>query len=76
MLHIQQRRIPDDRFARLVEFDGDPNSVIAVQRFLSEHGYILLRRALDRAKVIAARHTLAWNLFHKPYEAFVFWLGW
>lgn len=29
-----------------------------------------------RAKILADRHTLAWNLFHKPWDFFVSVLGW
>ncbi|MCZ6773228.1 MAG: hypothetical protein O7G83_14790, partial [Proteobacteria bacterium] len=29
-----------------------------------------------RAKIIGRRHLLAWNLFHKPCESLLLWLGW
>ncbi len=29
-----------------------------------------------RAKVVGESHSLAWNLFHKPCESVLLWLGW
>jgi ectoine hydroxylase-related dioxygenase (phytanoyl-CoA dioxygenase family) len=55
MPHIQQREIPQDRFGRLVEFDGQSDSPADVQQFLQEHGYIVFRQGLDRASIMSAR---------------------
>jgi hypothetical protein len=39
--------------------------------------YALLRPGMQgRAKITSHRHPLGWNLFHKPWEQLVFWLGW
>ena len=55
MVQIQQREIPADRFGRLMEYEGRVDSTNDAQRFLQEHGYLLLRQALDAEKVMAAR---------------------
>ena len=42
-----------------------------------DNPYALLRPGMQgRAKITAARHPLGWNLFHKPWEQLVIWLGW
>lgn len=58
MPYIQQREIPADSFGRLVEFDGQPDSPTEVQQFLEDHGYIVVRQALDRATVLSAREEV------------------
>lgn len=55
MPDIQQSEIPAERFGRLVEFDGQTDSPLDLQHFLRGHGYIVLRRALDRGSVMSAR---------------------
>lgn len=55
---IQQREIPSSLFGPLVEFRGDTCSESALQSQLSEHGYCLLRGALDRHEVLAARREV------------------
>jgi hypothetical protein len=29
-----------------------------------------------QARIVAESHSLAWILFHKPYESFLMWMGW
>jgi hypothetical protein len=37
----------------------------------------LLRPGMrGRARIIGQQHPLAWNLFHKPIDSLLLWLGW
>lgn len=55
---IQQREVPPERFGDLSEFAGSTDSTPELQQFLGQHGYVLLRGALDRAAVMAAREEV------------------
>lgn len=52
---IQQVEIPSDRIGLLPDFSGDPSDGHLLQEHLEEHGYVLLRGALDVEEVVAAR---------------------
>jgi hypothetical protein len=52
---IQQVEIPADRTGPLPDFPGDPSDGRLLQEHLEEHGYALLRGALDLAEITAAR---------------------
>ena len=52
---IQQVEIPSDRMGLLSDFPGDPSDGHLLQAHLEEHGYVLLRGALDVEEVVAAR---------------------
>ncbi len=48
---------------------------IAELRLKNDFG--LLRPGMrGRAEVVGPQRALAWNLFHKPWERLLFWLGW
>ncbi len=57
-LKIQQREIPNEQFGRLVEYANATDSSTDLQQHLNEHGYLLLRQALDRDSVMAARQKV------------------
>ncbi len=57
------------------EIVANENVFVAEVRLNNASG--LLRPGMrGRAKIIGDRHPLGWNLFHKPWEKLVFWLGW
>ena len=37
----------------------------------------LLRPGMQgQATIVTTRHPLGWNLFHKPWEKLLYWMGW
>jgi len=73
---------PDKQWQGVVE-RVHPASEIKDRRhvFIAEltlqNPFALLRPGMQgRAKITSDRHALGWNLFHKPWERLIFWLGW
>ncbi len=52
---IQGREIPAERFGRLAEFPGAATDGTLLKQHLNDHGYVLLKAALDIDLVAAAR---------------------
>jgi len=52
---IQQLEIPPDLLGPLVEYPGGLDDHQSLEQTISEQGYVVLRGALDRAAVLAAR---------------------
>ena len=59
---IQQLEIPPDLLGPLVEYHGDLDDHQTLEQTISEQGYVVLRGALDRAAVLAAREEVMTRL--------------
>ena len=57
------------------EIRDDENVYIAEVKL--DNSDLQLRPGMKgRAKITGERHLLVWNLFHKPCESLLLWLGW
>ncbi|REJ76818.1 MAG: hypothetical protein DWQ29_15485 [Planctomycetota bacterium] len=52
---IQEHALPDELRGSMVEYHGEHDDSASLQSHLAEHGYVLLRAALDRDDVLQAR---------------------
>jgi ectoine hydroxylase-related dioxygenase (phytanoyl-CoA dioxygenase family) len=55
---VQQLPIPEELFARLVEYTGDPNDSEAMRQNIENDGYVFLRSVLNRDEVLTARQEV------------------
>ena len=60
--HIQQLEIPPDLLGPFVEYTGDLSDHQALDQAIKQQGYVVLRAALDRTAVLAAREEVMTRL--------------
>ena len=52
------------------------DNVFIAEVLLDNAGRTLRPGMKGSAKIVSSRHSLAWILFHKPYQRLIAWLGW